>query len=427
MSTLSDLDAIQKVFYVEDRLHKQFNQRSYLYDKLWKKWETDASGKSYTYAVHTSGLANAGSGYAEGGDFPAAATVGVANVVVPGTRLATTVELTGDIVRAARGPGRGAFVSSARLTVEQAMRSFIHSINRQLHSDGRDALAFWTAADNTSGTNVDDGQGNAFVHLPRAGTVTCDLIDATDNSTVLGNGIVVTRGANDDPNGVVAVTWTGSVAGSADADYLVLDGTLTNQLMGIRGIIDDANPPLLAGGLHGLTVAAAPYWVAQVFENPAGAGTLRDLTLELMQKPLTTIQVETEFGEEDVKFLLCNGPVFDKYISLCIAQKLQFNRMELDGGQSSVTFNNKPLVLDPQCRRNTIYYIVPDSMAVLTSSGGIIWAPVVGDGDQWVRKNAASGAGYADAYQAQLVMYGGTAAKVRNANAALLDLDEALG
>jgi len=423
MSTLSDLTAIQKVFYVEDVLHKQFNQKSILYDRLWKKWETDVSGKNYTYAVQTSGLANAGAGYAEGGDFPAAATVNTANVVVPGTRLATTIELTGDVVRAARGANKGAFVSAVSLNVKQAMRSFMHSINRQLHSDGTDALGFWTTTDNTSGTNIDDGQGNAFVHLPRAGTLTCDLID-TDNTTENGADIVVTRGANDDPNGVVAVTWTGSVTNSGDGDYLVLANTLGKQLMGIRGIISAANPPLLSGGLHGLTVASNPYWVGQVFDNPAGAGTVRDLTFELMQKPITTIQVETEFSEEDIKFLLCNGPVFDKYISLCIQTKVHYNTMVLDGGQRAVTFNDKPLILDPQARRNAIYYIVPDAMSVLTSSGGIVWAPVLGDGDMWVRATAASGQGYADKYQAQLVLYAGTACKVRNAQAVLRDIDE---
>lgn len=416
MTTTTTLAAIQKVFYVEDRLHKQFNQKSVLYDKLWKKWETDSSGKNYTYAVVTRGLTNAGSGMAEGGAFPASASVGVATVVVPDTQLATPVELSGRVIKAAKGSDKGAFVSAARLTVEQAMRSTIHSINRQLHSDGTDALAFWTGADDTSGTNVDDGQGNAFVHLPKSGTITVDIVDATDNATLLGEDIVITRGAAAATN--VAVTWTGTVSGSADGDYAILANTLTYQMMGLRGVVSASDPPLLAGGLHGIAVATNPYWVANVFSN---SGTLRDLTLELMQRPLTTIAIESDYSQDDVAFLLCNGPIFDKYITLCVADKRHVNRMELDGGQTAVSFNNKPLILDPQCRQNTIYYIVPDSMSVLTSSGGVVWGEFE-DSNQWKMK-PGSGV-YSDAYQAQLVFYGNLACRNRVANAVLTDLSQ---
>lgn len=419
MSNTTNLAAIQKVFYVEDKLHKQFNQKSVLYDKLWKKWQTDASGKSYTYAVLTKGLANAGSGMAEAGNFPASDSVGTANAIVPNTRIATPVELSGDIIRAATGANKGAFVSAVRLTVEQAMSSQMHSINRQLHGDGRDALAFWTTADDTSGTNVDDGQGNAFpIHLPKAGTVTCDLIDATNDTDLLGTAIVVTRGATAASN--VAVTWSGTVTGSADQDYLVLTGTLGKQMMGIRGIVSASNPPLLAvGGLHGFPVASNPFWTAQVF---GASGTNRDLTLALMQEPLTAIDTESDFSQSDVKFLLCNRIPFNRYIALCVADKRHPNTMTLDGGQTAVTFNDKPLILDPQCRENTIYYIVPESMAVLTSSGGSTWWTSPTGGDQWLPKNASSGTGYADAWLTYLIFYGGTACKVRSANAVLNDV-----
>ena len=167
-------------------------------------------------------------------------------------------------------------------------------------------------------------------------------------------------------------------------------------------------------------MASNPYFVAQVFANN---GTNRDLTLELMQKPLTTISVESDFSQDDVKFLLCNGPIFDKYIALCVANKVHFNKMTLDGGQTAVSFNDKPLVLDPQCRRNTIYYIVPESMSVLTSSGGVVWGEFL-DGSQWKMKTGGSTQSYADAYQSFLVFYGNLACKVRNANAVLNDISE---
>lgn len=417
MTTTSNLSSLLKVFYVEDKLHKQFNQKSVLYDKLWKKWQTDASGKSYTYGVLAGGLANAGSGYAESGTFPASDYVNVANAVVPNTRIATPVELSGDVIRAAKGPNKGAFASAARLTIEQATMSTMHAINRQLHGDGRDALAFWTATDTTSGTNVDDGQGNAFpIHLPKSGTVTCDLID-TDNTTVNGNDIVVTRGAAGASS--VAITWTGTVSAGDDGDYLVHKDTLGKQMMGIRGVISASDPPLLSGGLHGFTVASNPYWTSQVFAA-GSAGANADLTLTLMQQPLSAIDTESDFSQADVKFLLTNRTVFNKYVDIATAAKYHFNTMTLDGGQTAVTFNDKPLVLDPQCQENVIWYIVPESMAVLTSSGGVTWytAPD-GSGQQWFPKTGGATQSYADAWQTFQIFYGNLACKVRSANAVL--------
>jgi hypothetical protein len=427
MSTTTALSAIQKVFYVEDTLHKQFNQRSVLYDKLWKKWETDASGKTYTYAALTSGLSNAGSGMSEGGDFPASAAVGTQNIIVPDTQLSTPVELSGRVIKAATGSNKGAFVSAVRLTVEQAMKSTMHSINRQLHSDGTDALAFCVGNDDATPALFDDGQGNPFVHIPKSGVVTCDLIDAASNEagqTVNEADMLISRGAAGAAS--VSLSWTSGAidTASADGDYLVLANTIGKQMMGIRGVISASDPPLLSTtGLHGLTVASKPYWTAQVFANPAAAGTPRALTLEIMQQPLTAIQTETDFSADDVKFLLTNGGVFNKYIALCVENKRHVNQMTLDGGQTAVSFNNKPLILDPQCRQNTIYYIVPESMSVLTSSGGVVWADFQ-DGSQWQKKVGTAAGTYADAYQAFLVFYGNLACKVRNANAVLLDITQ---
>lgn len=413
--TTSTLSAILKTFYVSDELNDQLNSQSVLYDKLFRKAQLDASGKSYTYAIRESRNRNAGKGISEGGAFGSADNQGTRNIVVPDCEIVTPIELSGRVIKAAQGTGKGAFVSAFTLEVEGGRDDTIRAINRQLHSDGTDAFAFWTGADDSSGTTVDDGQGNAFVHL-EVGATTMDLIDASNHSSVLGDSIVVTLGAEN--AATYDVTWTGTVSGSADGDYLVLEDTLGKQMMGIRGIISASDPPLLSGGLHGLAVATYPYWKAQSFLN---SGTTRDLTLELMQKPLTTIGTKSGVTEADVKFLMCNGPVKDKYIALLLADQRHVNTTELRGGQTSVDFNGKPIIVDPQCRRNTIYYIAPKTMDVLTSSGGLVWADFE-DGLQFKMKTGSSG--YSDAYQAFLVFYGNMAVKQRNGNAVLGDIAE---
>lgn len=388
-------------------IREQLNNKTILLNKIGRR-DMMISGKSFTIPLHTSRNASAGVGRADGGTLPSAGNQGYETAVVPNAYLYGRIEITGPTIRAARD-NAGAFVEAVKSEVNGLTRDFSRAFNRQLHSDGRDALAFWTTTDNTSGTDVDDSQGNAFVHLPTSGTLTCDLID-TDNSTVNGDSIVVTLGAKG--SGVYAITWTGSVTNSGDGDYLVLEDTLGSQVMGIAGVIDDGNPPLLSGGLHGLPVSTKPFWKAQMFEN---SGTKRALTLELMQEPVSAIAVNSDFDESDIKFILGNYNIRDKYVALLVADKRFVNTMTLDGGFKAVDFNGIPLVPDPQCQRSTLWYVVPEAMQILRTS----------DFD-WAEKDGAvlSRVANKDAYEAYMFHYGNLACLARNAQAKLGDLTD---
>jgi hypothetical protein len=415
MATQTTLDAITKTWYMNSKVINQVHAKSVLYDRTAKKAPTDVSGKNYTYAIRTGRNRYAGRGIAEGGDYGTVGSQTTSTVVVPDAEIVTPIELSARVVESASGAGKAAFVSAFAFETEYGMADTVQSLNRQLHSDGTDALFFWTSADDTTGEDVDDGQGHAFpVHL-ETGATTLDLIDASDNATVLGTAIVITKGAEGASS--VAVTWTGTVSGSADGDYAVMTGTLGKQMMGIRGIVSAANPPLLAGGLHGITVASNPDWAAQVFGN---GGTNRPLTKALMQSPLTQIGLRSAASEADIDLMLCNGFVKDKYIELLVADQTHPNVTKLAGGQTGVEFNGKQLVVDNQCRRNVIYYLNTDSLDFLTASGGLGWADF--DGKKWVKKIGTSG--YASAYQAFLRIRGNMACTARNQNALLADITD---
>ncbi len=403
--------SVLKTFYLP-KINEQLNLKSVLYDRL-KKYQETVDGKSYTYALHNSRNTSAGTGMSDGGSFPTPGNQGYTTAIVPEAQLATSIEVTGRAIKSSKTDA-GSYVRAIKSEVDGAQRDSIRAINRQLHSDGTDALAFWTTGDDTSPALVDDGQGNAFVHL-QSGTTTCDLVATSDNTTLHGTAIPIVLGAEGATS--FSVSWaSGTIASSADNDYLIMTGTLGKQLMGVRGIISAVDPPLLSGGLEGLTVAANPSWKAQVFSN---SGTNRDLTLELMQKPLSRIGRNSNYSEADVEFMMSNYGVHDKYVALCVAEKRHINTMTLDGGQTSVDFNGKPIIVDPQCRENVLYYVVPDTMDFLTSSNGLVWADFA-DGSMWQKKPGSSV--YADAYQAYLVLYGQLATKARNGCALLSDI-----
>ena len=406
---LSNASNVLKTRYIGP-IREQLNNATILMSRLAKETGfVDVSGKSFTVPLHTSRNVNAGSGRADGGTLPTVSQQGYDVAVIPNKYTYTTIQVTGPAIAAAKD-NVGSFVRAVDSEIQGAVRDMKRSFNRQMHSDGTDALAFWTTADDTSGTSVDDNRGNAFVHLPTGKTITCDLIDASDNSTKLGDSIVVTLGAKSSTS--YAITWTGSVSGSADGDYLVMEDTLGNQLMGLAGIVSTANPTLLSGGLHGLDVASKTFWVSQVFNN---SGTNRSLTLELMQQPLDAIATNSDFTEQDVEFLLTSYGVRAQYISLLVSEKRFVNTMELDGGFKAVDFNGIPLVVDPQAKKNRIYYVVPEVLKIFRTSDFT-----------WMEQDGAvlSRVSGQDAYTATLFHYGDMGCVCRNALGLLDDITE---
>lgn len=367
-------------------------------------------GGNFVIAIHRSRNNAAAIGRAEGSTLPTAGQQGYINAIVPVKQLYSRINVSGKAIAATRS-NKGAFLRALESEMKYVMTDTKKGLNRQLNGDGTGALAYWTGADNTSGTNVDDSFGNGTTHLP-VGAVTCDLIDASDHATVLGNSIVVTRGAVSTAS--TAVTWSGSVSGSADGDYLVLEDTLGTEMTGIQAIIDDANPYLLSGGLHGLAVATYPDWKAIVLGSDSSPA---DLSFALIQQLVSRIVSESAIDESDLKMFHCHPAVRDTYVKLCQDERVFYNVMKLDGGWEAVTYNGKPIVADTQCRRNALYAISPSSLAMMQM------APLDfmdKDGSVFYRISG----GDVDAYGATAFVYQEVGCKARNQNGVLKGVNE---
>lgn len=395
-------------------IQEALNNASVLFSRLDKDETTqDVTGKNFTVPIHYGRNLSAGTGRAEGGVLPTAGAQRHKAAVVPNKYTYGSIEVSGQVIAATKD-AKGAFVKAVSLEVEGLTTDFKRAINRQLHGNGTDALAYWTTADDTSGTVVDDGNGYVFTHLPVGQTLTCDLIDASDHSTKLGDSIVVTLGSETSTG--FNITWTGTVTGSADGDYLVVEDTLGQQMMGLEGIISASDPVLLAGGLHGLPVATFPWFAAQVVGSDS---TKVDLSVVNMQKVITKIASGSNYTEKDIKFILCSYQVRDKYVELATNLRLYYNTMTLDGGWEAVTYNNLPIVPDNQSKRGRMYFVVPKTMAIFRTSD-FNWMDM--DGSIWQRKITSSGVH--DAYMATLFHYGDLGCKNRNGNGVLLGINE---
>ena len=203
---------------------------------------TPVEGGNFVVAIHRLRNNTAAIGASEGDTLPAAGQQGFVRAIVPVKQLYSRINVSGKALAATKS-NKAAFLKALESEMKYVMTDTKRGINRQLNGNGTGALAYWTAADDSTPAAVDDGHGNGTTQLG-TGSVTCDLIDASDNSTKLGTAIVVTRGAVSTAS--TAITWTGTVSGSAAGDYLVLKNTLGNEMTGIQAVISDANPTLLS-------------------------------------------------------------------------------------------------------------------------------------------------------------------------------------
>lgn len=397
---------VLKVRYI-GTVREQLNNEILLFKQLNKQIQM-VSGKDFTVPLHTSRNTAAAIALADGADLPVAGQQGYTTTLVPNKYLYSRIMITGPTIAATRD-NAGAFVEAIQSEVDGVTKDMKRAINRMLHGDGTDALAYWTGADNATPAPLDDGQGNNFVHV--LGTDRLDVVDASNLAgPLLGAGIDFT--INKIAGGSYEASWSaGTVAGTADGDFLVKSGTLGNAMMGIRGIISAGNPPL--GPLQGIDALTNAYWQAQEFSN---GGVLRQLAFEDMQEVIDGVATVGDYTENDIKLILCSHGMRRAYYKLCIAERRHVNTMKLDGGFTALDFNGLGLVADSQCRKNVMYFLTPDTMSIFRTSD-FDWADL--DGSYLAR------VANKDAYEGYLFHYGNLACLSRNGNGLLGDLLEA--
>lgn len=400
---ISTADKILKVLYLPP-VREMLNNSTILLNRIEKDTSTQmVGGKDFTIPLHNSRNQAAGVGRAENGTLPTAGNQGYGTAIVPNKYLYSSIRVSGPVIAATKSNAH-AFVQALTSEMKGVMKDTRRAFNRQLHSNGVDALAVYVSGTGTTTGVADDGMGNIFTHLPAGDGITADLLDASNSYAVLDSAITITRGASNGSTGY-AVTTSANISGTAaDGDPWVVSGTKGYQMMGIEGIIDNADPALLSGGLHGRTVAADPKWVAQVLGSYS---SLQDISFSLIQQGLSELATNSDYTEEDIKFFLMGFPVRDKYVELCTNERGFFNTMTLDGGFEAVEYNGKGFVPDPQCKRNTIYGVNPDTMKIYRSSD-FDWM----DQDGGVLDRVSG----VDAYTATLFHYGDLGCSVRNGN-----------
>ena len=402
--TLALFDAVLKEDYLGP-IRDQINNATVLLKRL-ERNEEDVVGTKAVVPLHTARNSGVGA-RADGAALPTAGYQEYTEANYNCKYNYGRIQVTGPTI-AASSKDRGAFVKVVDAEIQGMVKDLKDDLNRQLHGNGTGTLCLLSADPGTGAvTYVDvDTPGTQYIQKGMAFDI-CDPTGATAgaNRGTASTGIVVTQKTSSTRITFASNTFDAAVA---DNDAVVRKGSWLNEMMGLNGIVNNADPVtsvLYVGGIVRAT-AGNEFWDAYVSSN---SGTNRALTLELMQTVWDG--VEEEGGE--ISMMMTSRAVRRKYVTLVKADGRTVNNMDIDGGFDAVEYNGKPLFVDKHCLPNKIYFLDESTLAIYRMS----------DLD-WMDKDGAilsRVTGY-DAYEAVLYMYATLGCSACNRNGVLADI-----
>ncbi len=393
-STLSAIQDALKRFYIGP-LRSQLNNATVLLSRLQRNQE-DVSGDTLTAYVPLIYGRNQGVGArADGGSLPTAKYRKVKQTAIPLRYNYGRIEVTGPAIAGSRNAA-AAFMKVVDFEIRGMVEGLKVDINRQLHGDGTGKLCQINGAV-TSGTTVTvDNPGTQYLE---AG-MTLDTLTGTTAST--GTGVIASITSPTVFELVAAVTYSND-------HYFVRTGAYNVEMMGLKGIVDDAT---YVSTLQGLSRTTYPWFEGNVLDN---GGTNRALTLDLMQQSSDT--AEKEGG--GVSLIVSNYELRRKYADLLVADKRFVNKLTLDGGFSALEYSAGgeplPFVVDRHALDNTMMFLDESTFAIYRAS----------DFD-WMDKdgNLLSRVSGYDAYEAILFVYQNLGCSTPKHNTVLRDITQ---
>lgn len=187
--------------------------------------------------------------------------------------------------------------------VEKAQRTRVFRLlNAEVNGYGKGELGILSAADDQTTITV------RALPFAEKGMIV-DLMDASDDNTLLLDGVTLT--SIDVPNRTI--TCGSAPTGSAAGDYYTVADTVTSSaslhLAGLGAWISTSNPSSCVGNLGGInrSTAGNEFWQATVLSN---SGTNRPFTEDLGLQLLDTIR---ERGGEAPDALMSNLKIIRRY------------------------------------------------------------------------------------------------------------------
>ena len=357
MATTTNVIEALKYSYGVNQVQYIFNEESPTY-KLLSKQKKPLGGRGQFLMPLVVQNAGAFAGIAEGGALPAALQPDTVEASFSLQEYVGLYDVSWKLVQDARS-NKFAFQQAVQMLDDGLRRRVMRNLNGDLIGDGRGALAYLPAADNTSPITVNS--------LPICETgMVCDVMDDTDDDTKLADSVTIT--------GIDVINRTvktsANPAGTAAGDYFVIQDTtdvsISNSLHshGLRGVISNANPKTVVGNYGGLSrsTAGQEFWQSALLGN---SGTNKPLSEDIL---LQAMDLVMEKGGGRLKAWLSNRAILRRYHEMLAGERYfalskpgtlsgGIGRADKDPGEMGLSpyeFSGIPWYIDPFFAANVI-------------------------------------------------------------------------
>lgn len=384
---LSNFDAALKIDYLPV-IRQQLNHATVLMDKLVRN-EKDVQGKRWQLTVHHERNSGVGAGSETG--LPTAGQQLYKNPYGNVKYNRGRIQVSGPVIKASRNDS-GAMVRALDSEIKGVTRDLKKDINYQMFNDGTAVRALVNGDPGTGTTLTLDNPGTLWFH----DGMKIDVLNPSDGTLRSSAGGIEVDSVDSATSSTLAAAAPSAIA---DNDWVTRAGATDQagtsyEMMGLKGIVDDGT---YVTTLHNLSRTTYPWWKATTFSNDDNGGTLRDLSLDLIQQAISA--VEKNGGE--VGMIFSSHDLRDSYVRLVINDKRFVNTLTLDGGWKALEYSSGsnssiPWIADVDCPPYTIFFVDPSHLQIMQ----------MGDFD-WMDEDGAilSRVANSDAYEAVLYWY----------------------
>lgn len=389
--TLTQFADALKIDYLP-AIRDQFNNASSYLSRL-KKASVETTGKSFDKTVRTDRHQGIGA-RADNGALPTAAVPTKIALSYSVKRNYGRFQITGPTIAASK-KSAGAVADALDHDMQTLVKDFSEDVNRQLLGAGTGQIALVNGAvTNTTAMTVDN-PGSDWLE---AG-MTIDVVTSTGSKLI--DSVEISSISSD-------TCTLASAQTAADNSIVVREDAWGNEVMGLRGIIDDGTIQSSIGGKSRTTYPALQ---SNVLDN---SGTNRSLTLLLMQQGIDYPMLYGGARKEDLDILMSYG-CRRSYFDLLDGNVRFVKTMKFDGGFELLSFDGRPIHVDKHCFPNEILFCNLKDIKLYKQSD-IDWMDKDGNILKYV-------SGY-DKYEAILYLYAEQAAVMFKSSCLLDDITE---
>jgi hypothetical protein len=383
---LTNFDEALKIDYLPV-IRDQLNNTNILSAKI-ERNERDVSGKRWQLTTHIMRSSGVGAGTETG--LPTAGNQEYLNPYGNVKYLRGRIQVSGPTIAASRDD-KGAMVRALEAEMKGITADMKKDVNYQFFNDGSAVRALVNGDPGTEVTLTLDTPGTRWLQEG----MLIDFFDPAAGTTRTPTSGTYIASIS---SSTAAKTSVANVSGVADNDWVIrkgaragatIDLTDSYEMMGLKGIIDDGT---YVTTLHNISRTTYPHWNCSTSSTDSNGGTLRDMTLALIQSQITA--VEANGGK--VNLIISDHAMRDAYAALVVADKRFVNTLKLDGGFMALEYNGLPWVADADCSPNTVYFVDTEHLQIMQMSD---W--------NWMDRDGAvlSRVADSDAYEAVLYWY----------------------